>query len=63
MEDLTGVPFTQTRGVSDSYRWFAPELCSSPGVLSPASDIFALAMTMLEVRSVLDVLDLYKPLK
>ena len=51
MEDLTGMPFTQSRGVSDSYRWFAPELCCAPGTLSPASDIFAFAMTVLEVFS------------
>ena len=50
MEDLTGVPFTQSRGISDSYRWFAPELCSAPGILSTASDVFAYAMTVLEVR-------------
>lgn len=50
MEDLTGMPFTQSRGVSDSYRWFAPELCSAPGVLSCASDVFAFSMTALEVR-------------
>ena len=49
MEDLTGMPFTQSRGVSDSYRWFAPELCCSPGILSTASDVFAYAMTVLEV--------------
>ncbi|KAH8119614.1 kinase-like protein [Phellopilus nigrolimitatus] len=51
MEDITGVPFTQSRGVSESYRWFAPELCSAPGILSPASDVFAFSMTVLEVRS------------
>lgn len=49
MEDLTGMPFTQSRGVSDSYRWFAPELCCAPGILSTASDVFAYGMTLLEV--------------
>ncbi|KAL5528090.1 hypothetical protein ACEPAF_7226 [Sanghuangporus sanghuang] len=51
MEDLTGMPFTQSRGVSDSYRWFAPELCSAPGVLSTASDVFAYSMTVLELMT------------
>ncbi|KAJ7047565.1 kinase-like domain-containing protein [Mycena alexandri] len=49
MEDITGVPFSQSRGVSDSYRWFAPELCVGPGVLSLGSDIYAYAMTVLEL--------------
>ncbi|OCB91594.1 kinase-like protein [Sanghuangporus baumii] len=49
MENLTGMPFTQSSGVSESYRWFAPELCSAPGILSPASDMFAFAMTVVEL--------------
>ena len=48
MEELTGVPFTQTRGLSDSYRWLAPE--TTNGTLSPASDVFSYSMTVLEVR-------------
>ncbi|KAF8993115.1 hypothetical protein BDZ89DRAFT_1085898, partial [Hymenopellis radicata] len=47
VEDITGVPFTQSRGVADSYRWFAPEVCVGQGLLSCASDIYAYAMTML----------------
>lgn len=66
VEDITGVPFSQSNGVSDSYRcakltniqlnntklirWFAPELCMGPGLLSTSSDVYAFAMTMLEVR-------------
>lgn len=49
VEDITGVPFSQSNGVSDSYRWFAPELCIGQGVLSISSDIYAFAMTILEV--------------
>ena len=49
MEEVTGMPFTQTKGVSDSYRWFAPELCCAPGIISRASDIFSFTMTVLEV--------------
>jgi len=30
-------------------RWFSPELCVGQGVLSVSSDIYAFAMTMLEV--------------
>jgi serine/threonine protein kinase len=50
LEDVTGTPFTQSKGISDSYRWFAPEICSHPGILSPQSDMFSFAMTILEVR-------------
>lgn len=50
VEDITGIPFTQSRGVSDSYRWFAPEVCKGQGVLSASSDIYALGMTILEVN-------------
>ncbi|THV03284.1 kinase-like protein [Dendrothele bispora CBS 962.96] len=49
VEDITGIPFTQSRGVSDSYRWFAPEVCVGEGRLSIMSDIYAYAMTVLEV--------------
>ncbi|KAF8525377.1 kinase-like domain-containing protein [Gautieria morchelliformis] len=49
LEDITGVPFTQSKGVSESYRWFAPELCSSPGVISTYSDVFAYGMTVVEI--------------
>jgi len=49
VEDITGVPFSQSNGVSDSYRWFAPELCIDEGVLSVGSDIYAYAMTVLEL--------------
>ncbi|THH05036.1 hypothetical protein EW145_g5090 [Phellinidium pouzarii] len=51
MEDLTGMPFTQSRGISESYRWFAPELCSETGILSPSADVFAYAMTVLELMT------------
>ena len=50
LEDVTGTPFTQSKGISDSYRWFAPEICSAPGVLSPQSDMFSFAMTVIEVN-------------
>ncbi|KAL0574327.1 hypothetical protein V5O48_007638 [Marasmius crinis-equi] len=49
VEDITGIPFTQSRGVSDSYRWFAPEVCVGQGALSKYSDIYAFAMTSLEI--------------
>jgi len=51
LEDLTGTPFTQSRGISDSYRWFAPELCTHPGNLTTASDMFSFAMTILEIMT------------
>ncbi|KIJ56647.1 hypothetical protein M422DRAFT_197712 [Sphaerobolus stellatus SS14] len=49
MENLTGVPFTQSKGISESYRWFAPEMCCSPGIISLKSDIFAFSMTVIEI--------------
>ncbi|KAF5369906.1 hypothetical protein D9758_001233 [Tetrapyrgos nigripes] len=49
VEDITGIPFTQSRGVADSYRWFAPEVCVGEGRLSIMSDIYAYAMTVLEL--------------
>ncbi|KAJ7276197.1 kinase-like domain-containing protein [Mycena haematopus] len=49
VEDITGIPFSQSRGVSDSYRWFAPEVCIGQGVLSLSSDVYAYGMTVLEI--------------
>jgi len=49
VEDITGVPFSQSNGVSDSYRWFAPELCIGQGMLSIRSDVYAFGMTVLEL--------------
>ncbi|KAJ7117403.1 kinase-like domain-containing protein [Mycena crocata] len=49
VEDITGIPFSQSRGVSDSYRWFAPEVCIGNGMLSLGSDVYAYAMTVLEL--------------
>ncbi|TFK55856.1 kinase-like protein [Heliocybe sulcata] len=49
VEDITGVPFTQSRGVSESYRWFAPELCMGQGIMSLQADIYAYGMTVLEL--------------
>jgi serine/threonine protein kinase len=50
LEDISGeTPFTQSCGVSDSYRWFAPELLDSTGSLSTSSDIYSYGMTVLEV--------------
>jgi len=49
LEDVTGVPFTQSKGVSESFRWFAPEMCQSPGIISTHTDVFAFAMTIIEI--------------
>ncbi|KAF7368658.1 TKL/TKL-ccin protein kinase [Mycena venus] len=45
----TASPFNQSRGVTSSYRWFAPELCVGEGVLSFASDVYSYGMTVLEL--------------
>jgi len=49
--DINGIPFTQSHGVVQSYRWFAPEVCVGEGVLSPSSDIYAFGMTVLETMT------------
>ncbi|KAJ7472566.1 kinase-like domain-containing protein [Mycena latifolia] len=40
---------TQSHGVSESYRWFAPELCTGKGTRSLRSDVYAYGMTVLEL--------------
>ncbi|ESK87053.1 tkl tkl-ccin protein kinase [Moniliophthora roreri MCA 2997] len=49
VEDVAGVPFTQSRGLDDSYRWFAPEVCIGESTVSLASDIYAWSMSALEL--------------
>ncbi|KAJ6530684.1 kinase-like domain-containing protein [Mycena capillaripes] len=51
VEDITGIPFSHSRGagVSDSYRWCAPEVCTGQDVLSLSSDVYAYGMTVLEL--------------
>ena len=49
LEDIGGAAFTQSQLAPQSYRWFAPELCYPPGVISLASDIYAFGMTILEI--------------
>jgi len=52
IQDVTGAPFTQTSMMTDSCRHFAPEALVDDGVVSRASDIYALGMTVLEVIQV-----------
>ncbi|KAJ7733797.1 kinase-like domain-containing protein [Mycena metata] len=49
IEDITGIPFSQSRGVDDSYRWFAPEVTIGQGVLSLSADVYSYGMTILEL--------------
>ncbi|KAJ7819722.1 kinase-like domain-containing protein [Mycena olivaceomarginata] len=49
VEDIMGIPLTQSRGVPDSYRWFAPEVCIGQGVFFLSSDVYAYGMTVLEI--------------
>ncbi|KAG1820388.1 kinase-like domain-containing protein [Suillus subaureus] len=51
LEDVTGVNFTMSAGVSNSQRWLAPELCCDGGMLTTQSDIFAYGMTILEIMT------------
>ncbi|KAG0705465.1 kinase-like domain-containing protein [Suillus ampliporus] len=51
LEDVTGVNFTMSAGVSNSQRWLAPELCCDGGMLTTQSDIFAYGMTVLEIMT------------
>ncbi|KDQ57135.1 hypothetical protein JAAARDRAFT_78967 [Jaapia argillacea MUCL 33604] len=57
VDDIAGsVSFTQSQGVSESYRWFAFELCYGTVVLSPAADIYAFAMTVSHCVPALELL-------
>ncbi|TFK43141.1 kinase-like domain-containing protein [Crucibulum laeve] len=49
IHDVAGIPFTQSNGVAESYRYFAPEICLGKGILSTRSDVYAFAMTVLEI--------------
>ncbi|KAF9256247.1 kinase-like protein [Marasmius fiardii PR-910] len=49
MEDMTNTPFTQSNGVANLYRWFAPEIYIGSGSVSLSSDIYSFAMTVLEL--------------
>ncbi|TDL26203.1 kinase-like protein [Rickenella mellea] len=49
VENIEGVPFTKSRGITDAYRWYAPELASGEGKVSTRSDIFSFGMTVLEL--------------
>ncbi|KAG6837924.1 hypothetical protein H0H93_008318 [Arthromyces matolae] len=49
--NASGDPLLSDFGVSQSYRWFAPEVCVGEGLLSPSSDIYAFGMTVLEAMT------------
>jgi len=53
VEDVTGAPYTESNAIPDTYRWYAPEVCnsSSGGCLSLSSDVYAFAMTILELMT------------
>ncbi|KIK07601.1 hypothetical protein K443DRAFT_128984 [Laccaria amethystina LaAM-08-1] len=61
IHDVSGTPFTQSNVVADSYRYFAPEVCMGNGNLSTATDIYALAMTVLEVPILFQILTHQQP--
>lgn len=46
---LEGNLITQSVGVSDAYRWCAPEMCSDTSTVSTKSDIYSFGMTILEL--------------
>ncbi|KAK2465787.1 hypothetical protein APHAL10511_002331 [Amanita phalloides] len=46
---LEGNQVTQTVGLSDAYRWSAPEMCMDPATVSTKSDIYSFGMTILEL--------------
>lgn len=51
MEDVVGSAiYTQSEGVQDSVRWFAPEV-NHDRVLSTRSDVYSFGMTVLELIS------------
>jgi serine/threonine protein kinase len=49
LSKLEGNLITQSVGVSDAYRWYAPEMCSEAGTVSASSDIYSFGMTILEL--------------
>jgi hypothetical protein len=49
VQDMHGASYTQSKGVSDSCRFTAKELLTGDGAMSTASDIWAFAMTALQV--------------
>ncbi|KAG7090219.1 hypothetical protein E1B28_011820 [Marasmius oreades] len=49
VEDMTNTPFTQSNGVANLYRWFAPEVYIGEGSVSLACDIYSFGMTVLEL--------------
>ncbi|KAF9224289.1 kinase-like protein [Gyrodon lividus] len=51
VEDITGVAFTQSAGISNSQRWLAPELCFDKGRLTTAADVYAFGMTILQLMT------------
>lgn len=50
MEKITNVPYAESCGISDVYRWCSPELLNGKG-RSPSSDIYAFGMTVLEMMT------------
>ncbi|KAF9246932.1 kinase-like domain-containing protein [Melanogaster broomeanus] len=51
VEDITGVAFSQSAGISNSQRWLAPELCHDMGRLTTAADVYAFGMTILQLMT------------
>lgn len=51
ISDVTSTPFTQSSIVADSFRYFAPEVCTGSGEMSTMADMYALGMTVLELFS------------
>ncbi|THU97858.1 kinase-like protein [Dendrothele bispora CBS 962.96] len=49
LQDVNGVPLTQSGGMSHAPRWFAPEVWTDGGKLSSMSDIYSYGMTVLEL--------------
>jgi serine/threonine protein kinase len=50
VEDMSGAPLTQSKGVSESCRWMAPELLmGETQIMTTYSDVWSLGMTILEV--------------
>ena len=51
VEDLTKLPISSALAESGNPRWMAPELLRDGKLVSPMSDVYALGMVLLEVRS------------
>lgn len=60
IQDSSGAPLTQSNMMADFCRYSAPEATNQDSMLTPATDVYALGMTILEVKKNI-ALDFFLP--